>query len=112
MDAELQSKGLVRSSENPDILIAEHLASKDKLQVENWGYGYGPYGSYWGGNRVSVYQYEEGSLILDFVDPQSKRLIWRGSAKAEVDSVDTPEKSEKLVNEAVNKILANFPPKP
>jgi hypothetical protein len=59
---------------------------------------------------VSAFQYEEGSLILDFVDPQTKQLIWRGSAKAEVDDVKTPEKREALIDEAVQKILKNFPP--
>jgi len=112
VNAQLQAKGYRMTPDNPDFFIAEHLGSKEKVQIENWGYGYGPYGSYWGANRVSVYQYEEGSLILDFVDAKSKKMIWRGVAKAEIDSVDTPEKSEKLINEAVQKILEKFPPQP
>lgn len=40
----------------------------------------------------------------------SKDLIWRGSAKAELDSTMTPEKAQKLINEAVQRILENFPP--
>ena len=59
---------------------------------------------------VSAYEFEEGSLILDFVDPESNKLIWRGSAKAQIDSVDTPEKREKLINAAVNEILGKYPP--
>ena len=65
---------------------------------------------YRGPSGVSTYQYEEGSLILDFVDAKSKKLIWRGSAKAQIDNVDTPEKSEKLINEAVKEILKEYPP--
>ncbi len=64
-----------------------------------------------GGPGVSTYEHEEGSLILDFVDAISKKMIWRGVAKAEVQNVDTPEKKEKLINEAVQEILKNFPPK-
>jgi hypothetical protein len=116
VNAELQAKGLMMTSNNPDFLIAEHLGKKDKVQVTNWGYGYGPHGGYWGGywgpGGTSTYEYEEGSLILDFVDAKSNKMIWRGVAKAEIDNVDTPEKKEKLINEAVQEILKNFPPKP
>ena len=100
------------TSNNPDFLIAEHLGRKDKVQVMNWGYGYGPHGGYRGAGGISTYEYEEGSLILDFVDTKSKKMIWRGVAKADVMNADSPEKIEKLINEAVQKILKNFPPKP
>ena len=113
VNAEMQAKGL-RLASNPDFLIAEHLGKKEKVSVRDWGYDYGPYAGYWGGywgpGGVSTFQYEEGSLILDFVDPQTKQLIWRGSAKAEVDDMRTPEKREALIDEAVQKILKNFPP--
>jgi hypothetical protein len=113
---ELKDKGLMMTSDNPDFLIAEHLGKKDKIQVTDWGYDYGPYRGYWGRypapGGISVSEYEEGSLILDFVDAKSKKMIWRGVAKAVVDRANTPEKREKLINEAVQEILKNFPPKP
>ena len=115
VNAELQAKGLMMTSNNPDFLIAEHMGTKDKVQVTNWNYGYGSYGryrggEYWGPQGVDTYQYEEGSLILDFIDAKSKKMIWRGVAKAQIDDANTPEKSEKLINEAVQEILKNFPP--
>jgi hypothetical protein len=115
IEAELGVKGLNKTSQNPDFLIAEHLGKKDKVRVENWGYGYyGPHPGYWGGfwgpGGVSTHQYEEGWLILDFVDAGSKKLIWRGTAKAEIQNIDSPEKSEKLINKAVKKILKKYPP--
>jgi hypothetical protein len=116
VNSELKGKGLMMTSDNPDFLIAEHLGKKDKIQVTDWGYDYGPYRGYHGRypapGGVTVNEYEEGSLILDFVDAKSKKMIWRGVAKAVVDRADTPEKREKLINEAVHEILKNFPPKP
>ena len=112
VNAELQAKGLMMTSNNPDFLIAEHLGKNDKVQVTNWGYNYDQYGMDLGPQGVDTYQYEEGSLILDFVDAKSKKMIWRGVAKAEINNTDTPEKTEKLINEAVQEILKNFPPKP
>ena len=81
VNAELKAKGLTMTPNNPDLLIAEHHGKKDQLQISDWGYRRGSrYGNAPG--RVSVYAFEEGSLILDFVDAKSKKLIWRGSAKA------------------------------
>ena len=107
VNAELKAKGLTLSSNNPDFLIAEHLGKNAKVRVSNWGYGY-RYRRYGGG--VSAHKYEEGVLILDFVDIKSKKLIWRGSATAVVTNVNTPEKSEKLINAAVKAILKKYPP--
>lgn len=114
IDSELSAKGLERTSKNPDFLIAEHLGKEDKVEVDSWGYGYGPLmvyrGGFWGPADVSTYHYEEGVLILDFADADSKKLFWRGVAKAHVQNVKTPEQSEKLINEAVSRILEKYPP--
>jgi len=117
VNAELKTKGLRLVANNADFLIAEHLGKQDKVQVTDWGYSYSAYGVY-GGYRggyggpggLSTYNYEEGSLILDFVDAKSKKLIWRGALKAEVQGIDSPEKSEALINRAVNEILKKYPP--
>jgi hypothetical protein len=115
VNADLKAKGLQLTSQDPDFFIAEHMGAEEKVQINNWGYAYGPYNGYWGGywgnGGVSEYRYEEGTLILDFVDAETNKLIWRGAAKAEIDRVNTPEKKDKLVAEAVQAILKNFPPK-
>jgi Domain of unknown function (DUF4136) len=109
VNAELKAKGLMMTSNNPDFLIAEYHGKKDQLHIQDWGHGRGSrYGYQPSG--VSAYQFEEGSLILDFVDTKSKKLIWRGSAKAQVHHIGTPEESEKLINAAVKEILKKYPP--
>jgi hypothetical protein len=114
VDAELEKKGLKKVLKKPDFLIAYHWGTKDKVDVRPWGYGYGRFGRYWGGHwghaGVSVYQYEEGTLIIDFVESNSKNLLWRGAAKSDVDDVKTPEKRDKVINESVQNIMKNFPP--
>jgi hypothetical protein len=114
VNARLQEKGLVLTSDNPDFLISHQLVSKDKVQINDWGYGYWPgwghWGGYWGTSRITTYEYEEGSLVLNFVDPLSKRTIWQGIAKARIDHIKTPAQREALINGAVNEIMKNFPP--
>lgn len=118
VNAELKAKGLAISSDNPDFLIAEHVGKQSKVETTDWGYGYRTHeettggfgGGYSGASKPTLRQYEEGVLILDFVDPKTKEMIWRGSVKAEIQKVNTPEKSEALINQAVRKILRHYPP--
>ena len=107
---ELETKGL-RLSSNPDFLIAMHGATKEKLDIQDWGYS-SPRAAYWGRRDISVQQYTEGTLILDFVDAKSKEMIWRGVATGAVDSGASPEQRTKRINDVVAKLLAKFPPVP
>lgn len=53
--------------------------------------------------------YEEGSLIVDVLDPQDGRIIWRGIAEAMVRDSDPPEVREKRIKEAARRLLEQFP---
>jgi hypothetical protein len=109
---ELAAKGYRQDSNNPDFLIAYHIGLKEKVDVNTYGYGYAPRGRYWGwgGSYVDVYQYEEGTLIVDFVEATKKELIWRGAGTKTLESNPTPEKIEQNIGKAVAKILKKFPP--
>ena len=106
-NAKLGEKGFQMDQDNPDFLIAMHVGSEEKVTYRQWGYSYSPY---WGRGGSSRYKYQEGTLVLDFVDAKSKQLVWRGQARGFVDRKSTPKKDDKLVNEAVTKILKHFPP--
>ena len=51
----------------------------------------------------------KGTLIIDFVDPKKKVLLWRGWAKTNVDLKQSGEKLQALAKQAVDQILAKFP---
>jgi hypothetical protein len=106
MDEKMAAKGYSVNETNPDFMIAYHGDVQSKVDVTNWGYRYpGWYGG------VEVYQYDEGTLIVDFVDSGSKNLIYRATISAEMDRSSTDfEKRQKRINEAVDKILKSFPP--
>jgi hypothetical protein len=108
VNQQLAAKGLRETTQDPDLLVAFHTGVQDKTDVQSWGYGYG----YWGmrGGGVSTINYQEGTLILDFIDPKSKNLIWRGVGKKVLSARTTPEKSEKTINTAVEEILKKYPP--
>lgn len=110
VDAELRERGLTLNAENPDILLTYHIGLQDKINVTDYGYRYSY--DYWGwGNRsIDVYQYTEGTLVLDIVDAATKELVWRGSATKTVDESASPEKVDATIQSAVAGILSKFPP--
>jgi hypothetical protein len=58
-----------------------------------------------------IYQYEEGTLIVDLMLGKTRELIWRGIAKGSVDWHTPQEQRNELIEEAVQKVMAQFPPK-
>jgi hypothetical protein len=81
-------------------------------------YGYGiPHSSPWMYYNIGSEQqqsaaryYNEGVIIIDIVDVTTNRLVWRGTAQAEVKDEVEPEQQQANIREAVRKILADFPP--
>ena len=113
---ELAHKGIARNEINPDLRIAIHTESKDKFNVTQWGYHYAPYDyywrgyGYWYGGGIDVQQYEEGTLILDFVRVDEDEMVWRGVATRALPPQSTAEQTDAMVKQAVSRILENFPP--
>lgn len=107
---ELTAKGFTLS-ETADFGVALYFSSKTKTNIQSYGYGYG-YGR-WGGpgmGGVDVTQYDEGTLMIDFIDMTKKELIWRGSGTGTVSESPSVEERTANINYAVAQILAQFPP--
>jgi hypothetical protein len=112
VDTQMAAKGFTVTEGEPDVYVVYYTGLKDKVDVTDWGYTYA--GSYWGGGlgrNVDVYQYTEGTLIVDIVNAPTKQLAWRGSATGVVEPGRTPEQMEARVNDVVARIFANYPPK-
>jgi hypothetical protein len=106
---ELSRKGMTRVAQGGDLLVALHGDRREKVQVTDWGYGYGahPWRYGYGYRDVTVDQYEEGTLFLDFVSGKSRELVWRGQAVAVAGDM---EENARNAEEAVRLLLAEFPP--
>lgn len=123
VDAELATKGLTKTdSDNADLLIGYQTAVGTEKQYTsyNTGWGYGPgWGAGWygyGGGMTSTTTYGStstvyiGQLDLSMYDPAAKQLVWRGVASKTLDPKAKPEKKEKNIGKAVNKLLKKYPP--
>ena len=115
LDTELSAKGFQKlRGGSPDFLVSFHVGVQSKLDVTTLNRSYPYYGGYygaWGGySETMVREYEQGTLIIDVIDPSTGNLIWRGSAQSEVKDLKTPEARTKRINVVVERVLKNFPP--
>jgi hypothetical protein len=119
----LKAKGFeLMETGKPDLVIITHAGVQEKMQVTTSSYGgyyggYGGYGGYgmydpwgYGGTQTDVSYYDEGTLIIDFVDVEAKDLVWRGTATKTLEDVSDPERMQKNIDKVVEKMLATFPP--
>jgi hypothetical protein len=123
VDKNLQAKGYSKASNGkPDFLVGYFVNVQSKTDVSTvnsyygyapgWGYGGYGYGYGYGGTTTQVYQYDQGTLVLDISNPVGKKLLWRGSATDVVDASQPADVREYQLNQAVTQMLQNFPPKP
>ncbi len=115
VDGVLQTRGFQRvDSDKTEVdflvnYIAGQKTRREERQVTtSFGYGFSPWGL--GVSTDSrVQEYEEGSLIIDIIDPETKQVVWRGRSRARIQEDLSPEQRTARINEAVAKILEGFP---
>jgi hypothetical protein len=124
VDAELATKGMTKTEdEKADLYIGYQTALRTEKEFTsyNTGWGYGPgwgRGWYGYGGMATTTTYGStstvyiGQLDLSMYDFATKQLVWRGVASKTLDPKAKPEKKDKNVTKAVQKLLKNFPPKP
>jgi osmotically-inducible protein OsmY len=119
IEAAMAAKGFTKAASNPDVFVVYHVAFDKEKDISTYssGYagGYGPYGWGWGGGMgtttTQVRDILIGTLVIDMADAKANQLVWRGMGVKEVDTQAKPDKRDKSITNAVNKIFKNYPPK-
>lgn len=121
IEAELAAKGITKTESDPDLFVVYHMAFDKEKDISTYssgyGGGYGPYGWGWGGGwaggstHTQVRDILIGTLVIDMADARKGQMVWRGVGEKEIDTRAKPEKRDKNINNAVKKILKNYPPK-
>jgi Domain of unknown function (DUF4136) len=120
IEKDLAAKGLTKVDADPaDLYVAYQAAVGQEKQFTSygtdWGYGpgwyrggwYGPTSTTTTGQTSTIYI---GQLALDMYDPANHDLVWRGVASKTIDPNAKPEKQQKNITKAVNKLLKKYPP--
>lgn len=116
VDAAMSARGFRKDTRNPDLAISYQVPTRERTSFQTidtgWGggYGWGGWGMGMGSTTTTQYNWTEGSLILAIFDAKTKNMVWTGTATTELDQNRSPQERQELVDEAVGKLLADFPP--
>lgn len=121
--SEMVKKGIKPSAESPGLVIAYDIAVEVPQELAstttlNTGFGYGY--SYWYGYRYrysgeglqnfgGIETYKTGTLVIDLIDRNTNKVVWRGAFDAGIDPVTIDVDN---LNRAVARVMSQFPPVP
>jgi hypothetical protein len=115
-----KKKGLqqVTAAQNPDLYVTYHFTTRDVMDWNTYGYGFGPgWGGWgWGGwGGMSYYQTRPtprviGFLTIDLIDARTRKIVWRGEAMQD-DVTKSGNAEEKQIAHSVYKMIDRYPPK-
>lgn len=112
-NAELTKKGLKKLEDKPDLYIAYQVAQGNEKKLSHFDLG-ATYGSGPGANTAnggaSTTLVHSGLLVLDMYDTATKKLIWRGVVSNAIAADAKPDKKQKQMDSAVQKLLKDYPP--
>ena len=121
IQAALTAKGyqLVNEPAAADFVVDFTIGSRERTDIRSYpapyaGPWFGGYSYWWGaqywGSEVNVRQYREGTLSIDIFEGHTRRPAWHGWARKALTREDI-EHSAGSIREAVDSVLAQFPPK-
>lgn len=115
VEAELAKKGLTKSpSDTADLYIGFQIARSSQKVLSHVNIG-GSYGSAAGATTgtagAATTIVHAGLLVLDMYDSATKKLTWRAVASHAIDANGKPDKRQRRMDNAVEKLLKDYPPK-
>ena len=120
---ELNGRGILIDGSTPKMVMVLFLVVDDKTSTTaytnytggmgygmgrvGWGAGVGGMGMSQSTTTYSENDYEVGTFVIDFYDPESKKLLWQGILKKNV--TENTKKREKKITKAIAKLLKDYP---
>lgn len=120
----LAAKGMrqAESQDDADALVGWQVTTEERSSFQTvstgWGgYGWGRAGWYGGAgmgmttSRTTETRYEVGSLAIGIFDAKKQEMVFTATGSKELAGDNpSPEESQKRIDEAVAKILEDWPP--
>ncbi len=120
VDKVMKEKGYVRvNEEKADFQITWLGAIDKKMQADSISHFYRPYGygslyrdpNWSKDENLKNREFEEGTLIIDFLDPTDHKIIWRGIGSEKIDGEGTEADAKRKINKVITRILKTIPSK-
>jgi hypothetical protein len=109
VDRELAAKGLAQedSTANPDVQVLYLVGLRQDLEFNGYDNRLAvPDG---GASWARVEPVPVGTLAVEIIDAKSHALVWRAAATKDLDLGQSPERWERNLNKAVEKMFKHYP---
>ena len=116
LTAALEARGYqIVEPEQAQLLVSFLVTTENRTRIRDYNLGWS-YTHCWRcshaltfGGDIDVDQYPEGTLFIDFIDPASRQLQWRGAVTRRLVPGRSVAARERIVDETVTAIIARFP---
>jgi hypothetical protein len=118
IDVELAKKGLTKTDgDKADLLVGYQAGVQQEKEFSSYTTGGSPgfRGGWYGAGGMSTTSGSTstiliGQLAVDMYDAAAQKIIWRGLASKTIDQKAKPDKQQKNLAKAMEKLLKNYPP--
>ncbi len=101
------------NNDDADLLVSYKVVEEEKLDSTGFSYGLGlGRGSFgWGvATAPPVQKVKEGKLVLEFIDTDNSRVVWRAASRRYLNERQSPKARHKLIDEVVADMFKEYPP--
>lgn len=114
VDSIMQARGyrLASEKEDADFLVNYAIGIQSRVEGQQLttsvgfgrrGYGFGV------SNDNLINEYDERTLTIDFIDPETRNVIWRGRSRTRIQNKLSPQQRTERANQEIMNILSGFP---
>lgn len=108
---ELSRAGIREANAGPALIVHHHATVRSRVDVYEADAEAG-YRTTEFGEGTQVIQYDQGTILVDLADAETRDLIWRGWAQFDIgQALSDPDLMVDAINEAIEKMFEEFPPR-
>jgi len=110
LEADLLAKNYIKKEKDvADLIFVFHVNVENKIDIDTdyVGLGYRRYG-YGGHVRMTTYEYEKGTLVIDALNPKDNKIVFRSIATDILKTHKTPQKRTQYLNNVVKEAMKDF----
>ncbi len=101
------------SVDEADLLVSYRIDQVERFDTTGFsyglGFGRGRFG--WGlSTAPPVREIREGQLVVELVDSNTQRVVWRGASKRYLNENQSPGTRQELIDEVVAEMFNRYPP--
>jgi len=96
------------------LIVRYQIEEEVRVQSSGMNYGVGVSRNRFGMSMqtpVNAREIKEGKLVVEIVEPEDSRVIWRAISQKRLTEQMRPKKRSELINELTQEMFENYPPK-